>query len=102
MAWNLRTDSREAIIDALCAVEGQHFRALCERASNYSLAGAYRVLDKIDESSDWTDDNCFMTIYGDGGWNRYFVYGSGEIVFSIGHSNSYGCSKALTAGFRVH
>ena len=40
-------------------------------------------------------------IYGLGGWNRYFVYSDGEIVFSKSHSVPKGIEKAAQAGFNL-
>lgn len=41
------------------------------------------------------------SIYGIGGWNRYFVRDDGEIVFSYWHALSEGRKKARGAGFRL-
>lgn len=40
-------------------------------------------------------------IYGAGGWNRYYVTHSGEVVFSASHSNGGGIEKAEQVGFRI-
>ena len=40
-------------------------------------------------------------IYGEYGWNRYFVVKSGEIVFSKSHAAPGTVEKAIEAGFRI-
>ena len=41
------------------------------------------------------------SIYGSGGWNRYYLRGDGRIVFSKYHSSHDGCEKAFRAGFDI-
>lgn len=46
--------------------------------------------------------NGHKAIYGEGGWNRYFIRWSGEIVFSARHATSIQkIEKAKAAGFRT-
>ena len=40
-------------------------------------------------------------IYGDGGWNRWFVHPDGRVVFSGGHAHRYGVAKARALGSKV-
>lgn len=42
-----------------------------------------------------------ITIYGAGGWHRYFVRGNGEVQFSAYHSHPEGQARALEAGFTL-
>tara|TARA_Y100000034_G_scaffold116062_1_gene153919 strand:+ start:1699 stop:1935 length:237 start_codon:yes stop_codon:yes gene_type:complete len=55
---------------------------------------------------EWTDDEGgpittrTKVIYGNGGQNRYFVFGN-EVVFSAFHSTPEGIAKAKAVGFRV-
>lgn len=40
-----------------------------------------------------------IVIYGTGGWNRYYVRGSGEVHFSVHHSTEKNRQKAAAQGF---
>jgi hypothetical protein len=40
-------------------------------------------------------------IYGLGGGHRYYLLGSGEVVFSRGHAYAPGIARAEAQGFRV-
>lgn len=42
----------------------------------------------------------FIHVYGDGGWNRYFVRMTGEIVYSRHHGRNP--EVAVAQGFRLH
>lgn len=42
-----------------------------------------------------------ICIYGLGGWHRYYVLGTGEVVFSVKHSHEVAQKKATAAGFTL-
>lgn len=91
--------------------------------SHYSIAAALKALvrstdrlknlvDGMDESDeddvDWTIGQFesrfpIAEIYGNGGWNRYFVYPNGDVYFSAGHATMPGTlEKAKSLGFPIH
>ena len=53
--------------------------------------------DKPPDLNDTVGD----AIYGAGGFNRYFVRGNGEIIFSRSHSTAEDLAKAKKLGFEV-
>lgn len=40
-------------------------------------------------------------IYGNGGLNRYYVYATGEVVFSVHHSSEESQARAKAQGFNL-
>jgi hypothetical protein len=44
---------------------------------------------------------CTSSLYGAGGFHRYFILGSGEIVFSRYHAGEKATKKAEAVGFRI-
>jgi hypothetical protein len=40
-----------------------------------------------------------VTIYGLGGWHRYFVRGNGDVEFSASHAQPAGRERARAVGF---
>ena len=47
------------------------------------------------------EDSVGDTIYGSGGWNRYIVKGTGEVLFSRLHSGTEDIEKAKELGFKI-
>jgi len=47
------------------------------------------------------DDTIALTIYGAGGWNRYIVRGTGEVMLSGMHASSKSIKLAKQLGFRI-
>jgi hypothetical protein len=96
---NLFTTSEDALRAAFDYVERPGFfdRSMVEN-SEYSIQYAIeRVTDPILTTGAW----CVSTVYGDGGWNRYFVYRDGTIMFSRSHAERGCISRAVTAGFAI-
>jgi hypothetical protein len=98
--------------DRICAVEGDEYRnapqdgnyrlpafkAEWDAAVAYAAEAGCSVEDVLVEGV-VVDSNA--AIYGAGGYHRYFVWNTGEIVFSRFHATPEGCARAKAAGFRV-
>jgi len=112
------TDSVEDLRLAFDAVEGEGYfdRQEAQPGSNLSLAQdawdswIVKLNDLIindPEEATYEVENSSMspirngTIYGSGGWHRYFVTKNGDIVFSAGHATEEGIARAMAAGFRI-
>lgn len=112
-------------IKAFSAMEGpattEH--SLSNDSSHYSIHAALIGLEKStqllkelvggmdpnDESDiEWTigqfdSRHPVAEIYGNGGWNRYFVYPNGDVYYSSGHATMPGqLQKAKSIGFMIH
>lgn len=100
---NLLTDFDGTVL-AMCEVESNPF-AFLEQSflefNRYNALAAKKWLDGLDI---WAieDPYCNTTIYGLGGWNRWFVYGTGEVKFSRRHAESEASvRKAEELGFEI-
>lgn len=91
------------------------------RKSQYSMLGALHWLDKLRAEAtaeanrltkegyprDWSTifaeqlQEHSYEIYGDGGWNRYYVDGRGHVRFSKFHSTTDKQIRAAELGFDV-
>ena len=72
--------------------------------SEYSVFGAYDVLTNPDRIGVPYDENCCYAcsvIYGDGGWNRYYVYEDGTVRFSAAHATPKDVSVAGYNNFAI-
>jgi hypothetical protein len=79
-------------------IEGEdHLDYSCNKDNGYSIKSVMKSLEEM--RSD--DKFPIGTIYGRGGWNRYFVYSNGEIVFSAYHANEKDIEKAKSLGIKV-
>jgi hypothetical protein len=91
---NLKTN-KDDVLTALELMEGDW---ILRQKGNYSIAGAV----------DWLNENPeegFYTIYGSGGYNRYFVYSNGDIKFSAYHAEypkKETVKKAQDIGFQIY
>jgi hypothetical protein len=57
--------------------------------------------DEIKESQDRRHHLSFQ-IYGDGGFNRWFMHLDGTLYLSKGHANEKSIEKAKSLGFELH
>ena len=100
--------------DKLVCMEGERWRKLASDAKNeYGFRYALNTWIAYVEEAETFDPEYAKTerfkmegigvvIYGEGGWNRYYVRGSGEIVFSKHHSSSQEkVDKAKEIGFGI-
>jgi hypothetical protein len=111
----LDSDLREKLL----IIEGKGFEYDLDRKpeeSSYSLLSVIREFQErclepltFEDEEDLNDYNYYLTnivsigpIYGLGGWNRYFVYGTGEVKISERLSTEKALTKAVTLGFSVH
>lgn len=102
-------------LDLLTKVEGPAWREKQERFGSCSFKAfhdewlqAQSYLTEEDKASEWYRTDSLTTpggdgaIYGEGGWNRYIVKYTGEIVFL--RRQAWGpeaIQRAEEAGFRV-
>jgi hypothetical protein len=87
---------------AFDTVEGTGFfcRSAAPQDSEYTIWNAWDVLTR--EAGPKADmEFSVATIYGDGGWNRYYVYRDGSVKFSKGHADGMSIERARVAGFEM-
>jgi len=110
----LDSDLREKLL----LIEGKGFEYDLDRKpeeSSYSLLSCIREFQErclipivFDDDYDllyWDQHLDLIVIgpiYGLGGWNRYPVYGTGEVKISERLSTEKALNKAVTLGFNVH
>lgn len=104
--------SDESVREKIAEVEGQEWLnqdAWSERdgskiAEDTSVAHARKLWEKrrpLRISQDPDHSTVYgAVIYGHGGWHRYFVTHSGEVVYSESHGRS-SVKKAEAVGFRI-
>ena len=105
--------------DKLLIIEGKGFEYDLDRKpeeSSYSLLACIQEFqerclqpltfedeEELEEYYFYLNDGISIgPIYGLGGWNRYFVYGTGEVKISERLSTEKALIKAMTLGFTVH
>jgi len=114
-------------LELMAQVEGQSWKERQESTANkddcsfvsfrdkwFGLFNSLKSQGKVDIYKDMTvlygssdldfplDVNGIGTIYGDGGWNRYVVKVSGEVLFvSRAARNTANMERAVNAGFRI-
>lgn len=101
---NLLTNE-EAALQAIADMEGEDFVIynLCyQEQSPYSIPRAIRVLAENNPGHIRSFDAVVTVseIYGNGGFNRYFVRKNGDVLFSVPHSNRKSREKAERLGFK--
>lgn len=90
---------------ALKLMEGDHFRVW----ESLKTAGARRSYHDLHAHSDedWArefiDNNhvCGESIYGSGGWHRYYLRADGYVYFSKFHATEEAIQDAEALGFRA-
>lgn len=111
MVHILASDLREKLL----IIEGKGFEYDLDRDSDYCIKGCIReyqerclipiVFEDEYDLLDWDrylDSIVIGPIYGLGGWNRYPIYGTGEVKISERLSHKRSVDKAMTLGFTVH
>ena len=88
------------LVMAMLQVEGK----LC--CGEVQLAGGEAARDEWSfydtEENRLSSEPTGISIYGQGGWNRYFVRKSGEVMFSQRHAmDEKDIEKAKAAGFTI-
>jgi len=116
-------DLREELLKAFEALEGARwFWESISRPSGYSVHDALKWLDEtramLDKAAraewnekggdfldcwrkacaEWPESFC---LYGNGGWHRFFVRPTGELVFSSFHAPKEVSKEAEALGFRI-
>jgi len=99
MKLNLLTSTVEALQQAFDAVEHPGF---FEQSVNYGGEyGIWHAWDRLTQPGVYESDFSIATIYGDGGFNRYFVYAYGSVLFSRDHATPSDIRRAGRAGFAM-
>lgn len=97
-------------IDKIDRVEGLGWKEHDTRDSDYTFQANKKAWENFNEKikKENPEDQEYLrdvyshpTIYGKGGWNRYYVTGYGEIVFSGYNGSDGGLQKAKQEGFRI-
>lgn len=74
----------------------EHWEEASEGERQTSLEGARRWLQTVDPAED-----TWHTVYGDGGWDRWFVHADGAVRFSESHASPQGLQRAKEKGFWI-
>lgn len=76
--------------------------AALQNKGEYSLEEVQRLFHERDEDEEARPDSpTGLILYGAGGWHRYYVLCSGEVVFSRHHSIPERQRDAADLGFRL-
>jgi hypothetical protein len=102
---NVLTDPDDTLL-AMAELEGDSWLWSQLYDSDRSEVRFYRALAwlrKVLADADGEDrSDVFAVVYGDGGINRYYLYGNATIVFSRGHAMSHrAAERAAQLGFVV-
>ena len=90
---NLLTNYEETV-QAIAEIEGNGWRKMSEESpGEYSLGGILHHL----KTSEWEGA---YTLYGNGGWNRYYVSPDGTVRFSKAHGKK-DAEHARELGFEI-
>ena len=94
-------NSYTTTVDAMGEIEGEAWRNLQERDSVCTTKGALEMLHKFGPTEDPEDyQNSVFTVYGAGGYNRWFVLRDGTVCFSFQHGRE-DVPKAEALGFKI-
>lgn len=96
---NLLTNYEETV-DAIAEIEGQSWKEGQNRDGKTTLS-ALKKLQSLVPDPDRDLGMDVFTIYGMGGFNRYFVYPDGRIAFSDYQARRGDSDKARALGFKV-
>ena len=103
---NLFETSHSVLKEAFDSLEFPgFFEDSLNRDSQNSIKAVFKAFERfIDEDAleEWSlSSNVGPAIYGNGGFNRYFVYSDGTIRFSAGHASNEVRNLASELGFKV-
>lgn len=87
------------ILSKIREIEGQQWDNLTDVNTRMPALKAYD--DWKNTNDDPEQMNTGIVIYGDGGYNRYYVRGNGEVVLSYKHASSRSLDDAARAGFAI-
>lgn len=90
-------------LEKMAQVEGESWKVFTSTFNQADISAPRfcNILERFKSRKKWHADSCVGTIYGDGGWNRWHVYGDGEVVFSLHHGRKEDAEKAASLGFRT-
>lgn len=91
-------------IDKIQQIEGKVWLHMQEHAQkrgdlSYTVFGAWKHWVGFERFSQ--DDRFSYVIYGDGGWNRYFIRNDGRVAFSRHHGYKHSLELAERVGFDI-
>lgn len=91
------------VLQKIASVEGEFWKEEQQYKDNeYSLKGAQAHFLDCQQRNFVDSGHVVATIYGYGGYNRYFVYGDGQVKFSERHAMTDDVIRATEEGFSVH
>lgn len=87
---------------AISLIEGEGW-TWCQETEGQTMHSARNaiVLWNRDHKDPSAADTSLFTIYGSGGFNRYFVYTDGSVKFSAGHGSKKDGERASRLGFKI-
>ena len=112
---NLLTSYDDTLL-AMAEIEGESWlNRQFEQSGEYSTLGALKEIQRRQqEFKEWQpdpeypdgkpldlNDTITTVVYGAGGWNRYVVRGTGEVMLSRGHASPADIKLAEQLGFRT-
>jgi hypothetical protein len=89
------TTNRQDTLTAFELMEGDY---ILRQKGDYTIDGAIEWLNSMPEDG-------YYVVYGNGGYNRYFVYPNGDVKFSAYHAEhpkKETTKKAQDLGFQIH
>lgn len=96
---NIRHDAQLRV--ALTQMEGTS--AIWDSTGDLTLLKALEIFNAIPEAERADHEGHYATIYGSGGWHRYYVnMATGEVTFSAHHATPASIAKAQALGFNLH
>ena len=117
---NLLISSENDLRTAFDLMEFDGFFDYSINKDEYSIGGSIKMIERDKENrikeKQWAEENkeewieeeddpneiLVGSIYGSGGWNRYFIKRNGNILFSSGHaSNKQDIQNAKDLGFEI-
>lgn len=100
--------NREETLRAMEEIEGSGWVDYCNEADGeYTVNGilalhASRTEEDICMDDDDGDNYMHGSVYGSGGWNRWFIRFDGRLVLSGGHATRQALLLAKVLGFEIH
>jgi hypothetical protein len=86
---------------ALTRIEGHN--ACWDGTGELTLLKALEIYNAIPPNERHEHTGHYATIYGCGGWNRYYVnMATGDVTFSEHHATPANVLKAVGLGFALH
>jgi len=82
-------------------IEGDGYYETIKDEIIEAMQGIGEIREMAEMLGDDPDREVIQSIYGNGGWNRYFVMSNGTVEFSKMHGSAEDVKKAQEVGFEL-